>query len=218
MESTRSPLPLTVLVDPLALEGRGRGGFLMSAEGISAADVNAMARWGRGLVTAIISPERAYRLNLAPMTPGNLGPSSLGYIASVEAKACTETGISAAERALTLGTLARKDACADDFHTPGHIVPMIAPERPDGRSPLQTVAFAYAAHLGHDRCVAWCDILDEEGEVADSSYCIALAERLGLQILVRRAGFAVDLNRLGRSRLEPELPVRAGGMNIAQFA
>lgn len=209
---------LSVLVDRSALDGRGRGLLFQAAEHITAENVNVMARHGRGVIGAALTADRAFALNLAPMTDTRKRENAPRYMASIEAKACTETGISAAERALTLRTLAARDCAAADLVSPGHIMPAIVAERVLVDVRLETLAFHHAARFNDALAIAWCDILDLDGEVASSVYCAALSRTLSLPLLVRVGDTAVDIATLDRSAQKPSLTVRSGGLDLGQFA
>ncbi|WP_219893440.1 3,4-dihydroxy-2-butanone-4-phosphate synthase [Aquisediminimonas profunda] len=210
--------PLTVLIEKSALDGRGRGLLFQDATRISADHVNFMARYGRGLIGAAMTPERAYGLGLAPMNDNRTNADAPRYLASVEAKACTETGISASERALTLRTLAEPTAVGEDLVSPGHIMPAIVPNRTSKDSRLEALAFHHASRFNDALAIAWCDILDEQGNVASWTYCEALAQAHALPLLVRMGEAAVDALALANSALEPSISVGAGGLDREQFA
>jgi len=208
---------LAVCVDRNALAGRGRGIFFVPAEGVSAQDVNEMARSGRGLVAAAMTAERAFTLGLMPLAQAR-SDSRVRYLVSVEAVACAETGISASERALTLRTLAAHSTTAVDLVSPGHIMPSIVATRIGPESELQELAFHAASAHGNALAIAWCDILDDAGDVASAPWCEALAVKLGLVLLVRRGDALVEAAMLDRSMTDPVIRVGVGGLDLGQFA
>jgi 3,4-dihydroxy 2-butanone 4-phosphate synthase/GTP cyclohydrolase II len=110
-------------------------------------------------------------------------PGTPRYLASVEAARCTETGISAAERALTLNVLGDLQSVPTDLKVPGHIMPAVVHEGVDSGSPLASTARCYVQARHQSLVVAWCDILDENGDLASADYCEALASKLGLVLL-----------------------------------
>ncbi|MBY0509178.1 MAG: 3,4-dihydroxy-2-butanone-4-phosphate synthase [Rhodospirillaceae bacterium] len=211
-------ISLSIMVDRETLCGKGRGIFFGQADSIQPTDVNLMARNARGIISAAISATRAYQLGLPPLTNSSRRREMPPYIVSVEAAACAETGISADERALTLRTLGSPAALSEDLVTPGHIMPIIVPEEIGADSSLAAVAFHYAKRRGDALAIAWCDVLDETGDVASSLYCTELARSLKLPVLVRISNTVTDYLSLLRSGEEPQIIVMAGGLDIAQFA
>ncbi|QLC26502.1 3,4-dihydroxy-2-butanone-4-phosphate synthase [Parasphingopyxis algicola] len=211
-------ISLSILVDPDTLAGRGRGIFFESALNSDANSINVMATMGRGVVSAALSASRAYALGLQPLKHAVERDHMPMYVTSVEAAACTETGISAAERALTIRTLGDPHCDTEDIVTPGHIMPAIVPETISGNPNLSTFAFDYAHRYAGSEAIAWCDILDEEGETASSEECIALAKRLFVPALVRRGDAAIDIRYLEGIGTRPELQIDSDGLAMGQFA
>ncbi|MFH0838164.1 MAG: bifunctional 3,4-dihydroxy-2-butanone-4-phosphate synthase/GTP cyclohydrolase II [Patescibacteria group bacterium] len=100
------------------------GDLVMAAESVTAEAVNFMSKEGRGLICAPIEEEIAYRLNFHPMIAKTDG--SCNFTVSVDAKEGTTTGISAADRALTIKKITDPRSTAHDFIRPGHMFPLIA--------------------------------------------------------------------------------------------
>ncbi len=209
---------LSVLVDRSALNGRGRGILFQAAESISADDVNMMAQHGRGVIGAALTADRAFALGLSPMNDARQRANAPRYMASVEAKACTETGISAGERALTLRTLAAVDCSTADLVSPGHIMPAVVPPQAQVDSRIEVLAYHYAARFNDALAIAWCDILDASGEVADADHCSALAQSLSLPLYIRVGDAAVDYAAFVKSIRPPSIDVSVGGLDLGQFA
>lgn len=212
------PGALSVLVDRTALQGRGRGILFRNAQVVTTQDVNLMAHHGRGLIAAALTADRAFALGLTPMPDIRRKENAPRYMTSVEASACTETGISAAERALTLRVLGSPVAAPGDLVAPGHIMPAIVIDSEAAGAGLETISFHHAARYNAAIATAWCDILDEDGNVGDSDYCARLAERLSLPLLVRRGNAAIAAALLEQSAREPDIKVGATGLDLGQFA
>ncbi len=102
------------------------GDLVMVASYVRAEDVNFMARYGRGLICLTLTGSRCQQLKLALMVDKNKTPYSTNFTVSIEAAKGVTTGISAADRALTIQTAVAKDAKADDLVQPGHIFPLMA--------------------------------------------------------------------------------------------
>lgn len=175
-----------ILVDPGHAEGRGRGILCCDTAGIDAGKVNALVTHARGLVAVAMTLERACALDLPPMRGAIQRGDRPMTLANVESIACKETGISARERALTLNALGGWGASPADFSSPGHIIVTVVPKRlpTEGSAPiLSELAFQFFAKERGALAIAWSDILDDEGELADVEACRALAREIGAQLL-----------------------------------
>ena len=89
--------------------------LIIAAEFATTEAINFMVTHARGLVCAPLSPERADALQLPLMTSVNRENMSTAFTVSVDAAHDITTGISAAERALTIRTLADPKATVNDF-------------------------------------------------------------------------------------------------------
>jgi len=213
------PSQLAILIDLEAFDGKGRGLFIKSAEAVSATDVNVMSIYGRGIVSAGLRSDRAFALNLAPMASSSAtARSAVCYLVSVEAAACTETGISTAERALTLRTIGSAKTLAHDLVTPGHIMPAIIEHQEDAVTAIESAALEYESRNSGALAIAWCDILDQDGEVASWQHCSDLSAELNCKLLVRRGSSAVDADAYWASKQGPEFKINASGIDLGQFA
>jgi 3,4-dihydroxy 2-butanone 4-phosphate synthase/GTP cyclohydrolase II len=79
-----------------------------------------------GYICAPMTSSTADRLGLPLMVTENRDPLRTAYTVTVDAAAGVTTGISAADRALTIRLLADPTATADSFVRPGHVVPLRA--------------------------------------------------------------------------------------------
>jgi len=129
--------------------------------------VNFMAVHGRGLICAPITLERAEELDLPQMTRRNLEGMKTAFTISVDAAKGITTGISAADRALTIRLLADADAGAEAFVKPGHIFPLQAMSGGVLRRAGHTEAAVDLVKLaGLPEVGVICEIMDEEGSMA----------------------------------------------------
>lgn len=129
--------------------------------------VNFMAIHGRGLICAPLSAERAEELDLPQMTRRNHEGMKTAFTVSVDAAKGITTGISAADRALTIRLLADPKAHADDLVKPGHIFPLQA--MPGGvlrRAGHTEAAIDLATLAGLPPVGAICEIMGEDGTMA----------------------------------------------------
>jgi 3,4-dihydroxy 2-butanone 4-phosphate synthase / GTP cyclohydrolase II len=102
------------------------GDLVMAAEKITPEHVNFMARHARGIVSVAITDRRMRELGipLVPLTHGIEVSETAGAL--VEAREGVTTGISAADRARTIQTVASETSGPGDIVMPGHILPLMA--------------------------------------------------------------------------------------------
>jgi len=102
------------------------GDLVMAAECVTAEAVNFMARFGRGLICLTLTDDRCKQLRLPLMVSDNQTPYATNFTVSIEAAQGVTTGISAADRALTIQAAVSENARPEDVVQPGHIFPLKA--------------------------------------------------------------------------------------------
>lgn len=151
------------------------------ARTITADSVNRMAQLGRGIVSCAVSPDWADRIGLALIPPTGLG--RIAYCRLVEASSGVSTGISAADRALTLNTLASRFASPASLVSPGHIMPNIAEPGCDPRDALPDAVLARIAPIDNIQAVAWCFVLTDAGFVASHREARQIVEAVEMPVM-----------------------------------
>lgn len=147
-----------------------RGGDLdlaAAASRVSPEMINFMARHGRGLICLGLSFSRATELGIERQESASARSSGRPFGRSIEARHGTTTGISAADRALTIATAVDPMSGPDSLISPGHVFPLIAdPRGPTARlSTLEAgVAMMEAYELGDG--IVLCAMLREDGTMA----------------------------------------------------
>jgi 3,4-dihydroxy 2-butanone 4-phosphate synthase/GTP cyclohydrolase II len=172
---------MIILVDDLDRENEGD--FVCSAELMTPALLNQMITDGRGLVCVPISEGKAQQLSLTPMVTNNTDTYRTAFTVSVDAKEC-KTGISAAERSLTIQKIASPMTTGFDFKKPGHIFPLIGKkggviERPGHTE--ASLALMELAGLGPSAVI--CEILNPDGTMARRKDLLSYAKNKGLVII-----------------------------------
>jgi 3,4-dihydroxy 2-butanone 4-phosphate synthase/GTP cyclohydrolase II len=117
----------------LVVDHRNReneGDAIMAAQFASPEWISWMVKHTSGFICAPMAESLANRLELPLMTNNNQDRYRTQYTVSVDAAAGVTTGISAADRATTLRTLASQDSQPGHLIRPGHIIPLRA--HPDG--------------------------------------------------------------------------------------
>jgi len=122
-EALRAGLPVLVTDD----EDRENEGDVILAAATATTEWMAWTiRHTSGYICAPMSESRADRLGLPLMVADNRDPRRTAYTVTVDAAEGVTTGISAADRALTVRTLAQEGSVPSDFNRPGHVVPLRA--------------------------------------------------------------------------------------------
>ena len=142
------------------------GDLVLPAAHVTPEAITFMATYGRGLICAPLSAERASELNLS--TPASLtDPFGTAFTQSVDAKRGTTTGISAFDRAATVKALIDPATSPADFVSPGHLFPLIA--RPGGvlrRAGHPEAAVDLARLAGLTPAGVICEIMSDDGTMA----------------------------------------------------
>lgn len=126
-----------------------------------------MANYGRGLICAPITAERAEELQLPPMTRRNTESMQTAFTVSVDAAHDITTGISAADRSRTIHLLANPEADANSLVQPGHIFPLQAVQGGVLRRAGHTEAAIDLTRLaGLPEAGVICEIMNEDGTMA----------------------------------------------------
>jgi len=113
---------MVVVVDDADRENEGD--LVMAAQRATPQSVNFMARFGRGLICVPTTAERLQQLGIERMVVQNRETFRTDFQVSVDAAEGITTGISAADRARTIRTLASPTALPEDLVQPGHIFPL----------------------------------------------------------------------------------------------
>ena len=201
---------MAILVDEEDRENEGD--LVLPADHVSAAAINFMARFGRGLICLTLTRAHCERLQLPPMAVRNGTKMGTAFTVSIEAAEGVTTGISAADRARTVQAAVAKDACANDLVQPGHIFPLQAV---DGgvlmRAGHTEAGCDLAAMAGCSPAAVICEIMKDDGTMARLPDLQQFAAQHGLKI-----GTIADLIE-HRSRVE-SLVEKVGSRSIETAA
>jgi 3,4-dihydroxy 2-butanone 4-phosphate synthase/GTP cyclohydrolase II len=129
--------------------------------------VNFMATHARGMICTPITAERAEELDLPQMTRRNREGHKTAFTVTVDAAEGITTGISAADRALTIRLLADPSVGPDAFVRPGHIFPLQGvPEGVLRRTGHTEAALDLARFAGLPKAAVICEIMNDDGTMA----------------------------------------------------
>lgn len=160
------------------------GDFICAAECVTPDIVNFMVTHGRGMLCVALSKKRLDELNLPLMVDTNSALHGTQFTITVDAIEGTTTGISAADRALTIKKLVDENSKPEDFARPGHIFPLRAFDEGVLRRAGHTEAAVDLCRLANLKPAGvLCEILRDDGEMARVPELIEVAKKFNLKIL-----------------------------------
>jgi 3,4-dihydroxy 2-butanone 4-phosphate synthase/GTP cyclohydrolase II len=115
-------LGMVVVVDDQDRENEGD--LVMAAEAATPETIAFFLAYTSGVICAPVTPERADELELPLMVSENTESQRTAFTVSVDARGTTTTGISAADRAVTIRALIDPKTRPQDLNRPGHIFPL----------------------------------------------------------------------------------------------
>ncbi|TSC76445.1 MAG: 3,4-dihydroxy 2-butanone 4-phosphate synthase / GTP cyclohydrolase II [Parcubacteria group bacterium Gr01-1014_31] len=224
LQAARSGKPALILDHA---DREGEADLFFPAAKASPELVNFLITEGRGLLCAPLTTERALALELPLMVPqdSNREAHRCQFTVSVDAARDIGSGISAADRALTLRRLTEVSAAANDFVRPGHVFPLISAgggiaER-DGHTEA-AIATCRLAELPPVGVI--CELINADGTMARGHQVSAFADRHRLPIIeiAELAAAAATLPTLPTTQVRrlasAQLPTAFGNFSIHVFS
>jgi 3,4-dihydroxy 2-butanone 4-phosphate synthase/GTP cyclohydrolase II len=164
IESVRAGKMVIVVDDE---DRENEGDLTIAAEKVTPEAINFMARYGRGLVCLSMTPARLDELEIPLMVSQNSSRFDTAFCVPIEAKDRTTTGISAADRAMTVLTAINPATRPSDLARPGHMFPlrsrtggvMVRAGQTEAAVDLARIAGLYPAGV-------ICEIMNEDGTMA----------------------------------------------------
>ncbi len=161
------------------------GDFIIAAEKVTPEKINFMMRYGRGVLCAPITEERARALELEMQVPTNTSVHETPFTVTVDrlGNGCT-TGVSMYDRAQTILALAAPETRPSDLARPGHICPLRARSKGVLQRAGHTEAAVDLAKLcGLQPAAALIEIINEDGTMARLPELMEVARRFDLKII-----------------------------------
>jgi len=197
------------------------GDFLTAARNATPEVINFMARYGRGLICAPITAQRAKELQLEPMVGHNTSSHETNFTVSVDliGHGCT-TGISASDRSKTTLALIDPATKVEDLGRPGHIFPLIAK---DGgvlrRSGHTEAAVDLAVMAGFEPAGLICEIMNDAGEMARVPELEIFAKEFNMKIVSVKDLIAYRLahETLIRKEVSVKMPTQWGVFDMVAY-
>ena len=170
-----------ILVDHEDRENEGD--LVIPAQMCTADAVNFMAMHGRGLICLTLTGERIDQLGLPLMASKNSSRHETAFTVSIEAREGVSTGISAADRALTVAVAIDPSKSGADIATPGHVFPLRAREGGVLVRAGHTEAAVDVSRLaGLNPSGVICEIMNEDGTMSRLPDLVSFAQKHGLKI------------------------------------
>jgi 3,4-dihydroxy 2-butanone 4-phosphate synthase/GTP cyclohydrolase II len=202
---------MVILVDDEDRENEGD--LCLAAEKVTPEAINFMAREGRGLICLSLTEARADELDLPLMVRENSSSFGTAFTVSIEARRGVTTGISAADRALTIQVAIADETTARDLARPGHVFPLRARKGGVLVRAGQTEGSVDLARLaGLKPAGVICEIMNDDGTMARMPQLRQFAERHQLKIVTIADLVAYRMRKelLVRRAADTRLPTAAG--------
>lgn len=216
LEDIRQGKMIVVIDDE---DRENEGDLVMAAELVTPECINFMAKFGRGMICAPITEERAKELNLEMMVERNTESMKTSFTVTIDHKSST-TGISAFERATTIRELTNKNSIPEDFVRPGHIFPLV--EKKGGvlkRAGHTEASVDLARMAGLYPAGVICEIMNDDGTMARTPQLMDYVKKHNLKIIT-----IADLIRYRREKeklvqraAEAEMPTAFGTFKIVGY-
>ena len=204
IQETRDGRMLVVVDDE---DRENEGDLTIAAEKITPEVINFMATHGRGLICLALTGARCDYLRLPLMSTHNTSNFGTAFTESIDAMEGVSTGISAADRALTIRLAMDPAARASDLARPGHVFPLRARDGGVLVRAGQTEAAVDLARLaGLTPGGVICEIMNEDGSMSRVPQLLEFCEKHGLKM--------VSVADLIRYRLQHERYIHRRGEGI----
>jgi 3,4-dihydroxy 2-butanone 4-phosphate synthase/GTP cyclohydrolase II len=160
------------------------GDLIIAAEHATAERIAFMVNVTSGIICVGMTSQRCDELSLPQMVVTNTESHQTAFTVTVDYKHGTSTGISAADRALTIRALAADTTSPDDLARPGHVFPLRAREGGVLVRPGHTEASVDLARLaGCAPLAAMCEIVNIDGTMARPHSLVQWSQRHGLELI-----------------------------------
>ncbi len=159
------------------------GDFICAAEFATTENINFMAMHGKGLICMPMSQEYVKKLRFPQMVQENTDNHETAFTVSID-HVSTTTGISAAERSITVMKCVSDDAKPEDFRRPGHMFPLLAKKNGVLERNGHTEATVDLCRLaGLKECGLCCEIMREDGTMMRTTELMELAKKWNIKFI-----------------------------------
>jgi len=190
------------------------GDLTMAAELVTPEAINFMAKYGRGLICLSLTEEKCRELDLPMMVQDNTSSYQTGFTVSIDVVKGATTGISAADRALTILTAVKDGAKPEELGRPGHIFPLRS--LPGGvlRRTGQTEGSVDLCRLaGLKPAGIICEIMNDDGTMSRMPELKKFGKEHDLHIVTVAdiIQYLISKESLVKRMVETSLPSKFGG-------
>lgn len=210
---------LVVVVDDEDRENEGD--FIVASEKITPEIINFMALHGRGLICVALTEKRCKELDLELMVGKNTSSHETQFTVSVDAiHPEVTTGISAADRAITIKMLVSNETKPEHLGRPGHIFPLKAKNRGVLRRSGHTEAAVDLARLaGLFPSGVLVEIMNHDGTMARLPQLYEIARKFNLKLITIKdlIAYLLQSESLIERGERVQLPTHFGDFNIIPF-
>ncbi len=209
---------MLVVVDDEDRENEGD--LTIAAEKVTPEIINFMVTHGRGQVCLAMTPERLDALEIPLEVPVNSSVRETAACVSIDARAKTTTGISAADCAATVLTAIAPETRPADLLRPGHMFPLRA--RTGGvlvRAGHTEAAVDLARLAGLNPSGVICEIMSRDGSMARVPELTRFAKRHRLPIvtIADLIKHRMRTERLVKRVAVARLPTEAGDFQVFAY-
>jgi 3,4-dihydroxy 2-butanone 4-phosphate synthase/GTP cyclohydrolase II len=206
---------IVIVVDDADRENEGD--LICAGQHTTAAAINFMAKFGRGLICVSATGERLLQLGIDRMVQQNRESHRTDFQVSVDAAQGISTGISAADRARTIQIMSSPTAVPDDLVQPGHIFPLRTKTGGVLQRAGHTEATVDLVRLAGCRPIGvLCEILNDDGTMARLPQLLKFAKKHKLKICTIAA--LIEHRRTREKLVEPieiiKLPTDYGDFDL----
>ncbi|HUX92167.1 MAG TPA: bifunctional 3,4-dihydroxy-2-butanone-4-phosphate synthase/GTP cyclohydrolase II [Ignavibacteriaceae bacterium] len=209
---------IIIIVDDEDRENEGD--FVCAAEYVTPEIVNFMTKHGRGMLCVAVNGKRLDELGLPLMVDSNSALHGTQFTVTIDAIEGTTTGISAADRALTIKKINDESTKASDFARPGHIFPLRAYDEGVLRRAGHTEAAVDISRLANLKPTGvLCEILHDNGEMARVPELVKIAHKFNLKILTVKdlIQYRLKKERLIEHVADAKLPTVHGNFKLTLY-
>ncbi|HEY5626710.1 MAG TPA: bifunctional 3,4-dihydroxy-2-butanone-4-phosphate synthase/GTP cyclohydrolase II [Nitrospira sp.] len=207
-----------VLVDDEDRENEGD--LVIAAEKVTPQAINFMAKHARGLICLALTPERVEELQLPQQAVENTATFGTAFTVSIDARKDITTGISAADRAMTIHVAIDPKSKPSDLARPGHIFPLKAQKGGVLRRAGQTEGSVDLARLaGLQPAGVICEIMNEDGTMARVPELAKFAKAHKLKLVTVKALIEYRMRRetFVKRMASARLPTTFGEFDAVAF-
>ena len=209
---------MIIIVDDEDRENEGD--LVCAAEKVTPEIINFMARHARGLICLPLTEERCDELHLTTQVADNTSYLGTAFTVSIDARRGITTGISAADRAMTVLVAVDPKSRPQDLCRPGHIFPLRAKNGGVLVRPGQTEASVDVVRIA-GLCPAGviCEIMNEDGTMSRLPELEEFAAQHDLKMIsvAELVRYRIRKETLVRRVVETDLPTVYGRFRAIAF-